>query len=137
MVERANMVKALNRVKQNKGAAGIDGMTVDELPAYLQINWNFIKEQLLKGTYCLKPVRRVEIPKANGGIRLLGVPTVLDRLIQQAMHQVLSPIFDPEFSDNSYGFRPGRNAHQAVRQAKSYQHSGKRWGSGYGSGTVF
>ena len=127
MVERANMVKALNRVKQNKGAAGIDGMTVDELPAYLQINWNFIKEQLLKGTYCPKPVRRVEIPKANGGIRLLGVPTVLDRLIQQAMHQVLSPIFDPEFSDNSYGFRPGRNAHQAVRQAKSYQHSGKRW----------
>jgi len=127
MVERANMVKALNRVKQNKGAAGIDGMTVDELPVYLQINWNFIKEQLLKGIYRPKPVRRVEIPKANGGIRLLGVPTVLDRFIQQAMHQVLSPIFDPEFSDNSYGFRPGRNAHQAVRQAKSYQHSGKRW----------
>ena len=127
MVERYNMVKALNRVKQNKGAAGIDGMTVDELPVYLQINWRLIKEQLLKGIYRPKPVRRVEISKANGGIRLLGVPTVLDRLIQQAMHQVLSPIFDPEFSDNSYGFRPGRNAHQAVQQAKSYQHSGKRW----------
>jgi RNA-directed DNA polymerase len=127
MVERDNMVKALNRVKQNKGAAGIDGMTVDELPGYLQSNWHLIKEQLLKGTYRPKAVRRVEIPKANGGIRPLGVPTVLDRLIQQAMHQVLSPIFDPEFSDNSYGFRPGRNAHQAVQQAKSYQHSGKRW----------
>lgn len=127
MVERDNMVKALNRVKQNKGAAGIDGMTVDELSGYLQSNWQVIKEQLLKGMYCPKPVRRVEIPKANGGIRLLGVPTVLDRLIQQAMHQVLSPIFEPEFSNYSYGFRPGRNAHQAVQQAKSYQHSGKRW----------
>ena len=127
MVERDNMVKALNRVKQNKGAAGIDKMVVGELLSYLQSNWYLIKEQLLNGTYRPKPVRRVEIPKANGGIRLLGVPTVLDRLVQQAMHQVLSPIFDPEFSRNSYGFRPGRNAHQAVQQAKSYQHSGKRW----------
>lgn len=127
MVKRDNMAKALNRVKQNKGAAGIDAMSVEELPGYLQGNWHHIKEQLLRGTYRPKPVRRVEIPKANGGIRLLGVPTVLDRLIQQAMHQVLSPLFDPEFSDNSYGFRPGRNAQQAVLQAKSYQHSGKRW----------
>jgi RNA-directed DNA polymerase len=127
MVERDNMVKALNRVKQNKGAAGVDGMTVDKLLGYLQSNWHFIKEQLLKGIYRPKPVRRVEIPKVNGGIRLLGVPTVLDRLIQQAMNQVLSPIFDPKFSDNSYGFRFGRNAHQAVLQAKAYQHSGKRW----------
>ncbi len=127
MVERDNMVKAYHRVKQNKGAAGIDKMTVDELSEYLHRNWHFIKEQLLKGAYRPKPVRRVEIPKANGGIRLLGVPTVLDRLIQQAMHQVLSPLFDSDFSDHSYGFRPGRNAQQAVMQAKSYQHSGKRW----------
>lgn len=127
MVERDNMVKALNRVKQNKGAAGIDEMSVEELPVYLRGNWSFIKEQLLKGTYRPKPVRRVEIPKANGGIRPLGVPTVLDRLIQQAMHQVLSPLFDPEFSCNSYGFRPGKNAQQAVKQAMSYQHRGRRW----------
>jgi RNA-directed DNA polymerase len=127
MVERDNMVKALNRVKRNKGSSGIDKMTVDELLGYLQRNWHVIKEQLLNGTYRSKPVRRVEIPKANGGTRLLGVPTVLDRLIQQAMHQVLSPLFDPEFSENSYGFRPGRNAHQAVLQAKSYQRSGRRW----------
>jgi RNA-directed DNA polymerase len=127
MVERDNMVKAFRRVKQNKGAAGIDKMTVNELPGYLQRNWPLVKEQLLGGTYRPKPVRRVEIPKANGGTRLLGVPTVLDRLIQQAMHQVLSPLFDPDFSDKSYGFRPGRNAQQAVMQAKSYQHCGKRW----------
>jgi len=114
MVDRDNMVKALNRVKQNKGASGIDKMSVDELPGYLHRNWHLIKEQLLKGAYRPKPVRRVEIPKANGGIRLLGVPTVLDRLIQQAMHQVLSPLFDSDFSDHSYGFRPGRNAQQAV-----------------------
>ena len=127
MVERDNMVKALSRVKQNKGSAGIDKMTVDELPGYLQRNWYLIKEQLLNGNYRPKPVRRVEIPKVNGGKRLLGVPTVLDRLIQQAMHQVLSPLFDPDFSENSYGFRPGRSAQQAVQQAKAYQHSGKRW----------
>jgi len=127
MVERDNMVKALRRVKQNKGAAGIDKMTVSELPGYLQNNWYLIKDQLLNGIYRPKPVLRVEIPKANGKKRLLGVPTVLDRLIQQAMHQVLSPLFDPGFSENSYGFRPGRSAHQAVLQAKSYQHCGKRW----------
>ena len=127
MVERDNMVRAYRRVKQNKGAAGVDRMTVDELPGYLQRNWHFIKEQLLSGTFRPQPVLRVEIPKANGGTRLLGIPTVLDRLIQQAMHQVLSPLFDPEFSDNSYGFRPGRSAQQAVLQAKSYQQSGKRW----------
>jgi len=127
MVERDNMVKALRRVKQNRGVAGIDKMTVDELTGYLQGNWHLVKEQLLSGTYRPKAVIRVEIPKANGGIRLLGIPTVLDRLIQQAMHQVLHPLFDPEFSDSSYGFRPGRNAQQAVQQAKAYQLSGKRW----------
>ena len=127
MVERDNMVKAYNRVKQNRGAAGIDKMTVGELPGYLRRNWYLIKEQLLKGTYRPKPVRRVEIPKAGGGVRYLGIPTVLDRLIQQAMHQILCPLFDPMFSDSSYGFRRGRNAQQAVAQAKSYQLSGKRW----------
>jgi RNA-directed DNA polymerase len=127
MVERDNMAKAYRRVKQNKGAPGIDKMTVNELPEYLHRNWSFIKEQLLSGTYRPKPVLRVEIAKADGGTRLLGVPTVLDRLIQQAMHQVLNPLSDPEFSDNSYGFRPGRNAHQAVLKAKEYQQGGKRW----------
>ena len=127
MVERDNMVKALSRVRQNRGAAGIDKMSVDELPGYLQRNWHLIKEQLLSGTYRPKAVLRVEIAKANGGTRLLGIPTVLDRLIQQAMHQVLHPLFDAEFSDNCYGFRPGRNAQQAVRQAKAYQLAGKRW----------
>jgi group II intron reverse transcriptase/maturase len=102
-------------------------MTIGELPGYLRCNWHLVREQLLNGTYRPKPVRRVEIPKTNGGIRLLGVPTVLDRVIQQAMHQVLTPLFDPQFSGNSYGFRPGRNAQQAVHQAKSYQVSGKRW----------
>lgn len=127
MVERDNMVKAYDRVRQNRGAAGVDRMTVGELPGYLRDNWHLIKEQLLNGTYRPKPVLRVEIPKANGGRRLLGIPTVLDRLIQQAMHQVLSPLFDPGFSEHSYGFRPGRSAQQAVGQAKSYQLSGKRW----------
>ena len=127
MVKRDNMVKAYRRVKQNKGAAGVDKMTVDELPGYLQRNWHFIKEQLLSGTFRPKPVLRVKIPKANGGTRLLGIPTVLDRLIQQAMHQVLSPLFESDFSDSSYGFRPWRNAQQAVLQAKAYQQSGRRW----------
>lgn len=127
MVERDNMMKAYDRVRQNRGAAGIDKMTVDELLGYLRDNWHLVKEQLLNGTYRPKPVLRVEIPKANGGRRLLGIPTVLDRLIQQAMHQVLTPLFDPGFSENSYGFRPGRSAQQAVSQAKSYQLSGKRW----------
>lgn len=127
MVERGNMVKAYRRVKQNKGVAGVDKMTVENLPEYLKRNWYLIKEQLLSGTYRPKPVLRVEIPKANGGKRHLGIPTVLDRLIQQALHQVLSPIFNPQFSDSSYGFRPGKNAHQAIRQSKSYQHNGKRW----------
>lgn len=127
MVERGNMLKAWRRVKQNKGAPGIDKMTVEKLPEYLKRNWHIIKEQLLNGIYRPKPVLRVEIPKPNGGVRLLGIPTVLDRLIQQAMHQILSPIFDPGFSINSYGFRPGRNAHQAVLKARSYQHGGNRW----------
>jgi len=127
VVERDNMVRAYRRVKQNRGAAGIDKMPVEKLHGFLQGNWPVIKEQLLSGTYIPQPVRRVEIPKPGSGTRPLGVPTVLDRLIQQAIHQILSPLFDPEFSEHSYGFRPGRSAQQAVLQARSYQRAGRRW----------
>lgn len=127
LVERENMKKAYSKVMRNKGSAGIDKMQVEELKPYLHKKWAKIKEELLAGTYKPKPVRRVEIPKANGGVRQLGIPTVVDRLIQQALHQILSPIFDPDFSENSYGFRPGKNAHQAVLKAKEYQGSGKEW----------
>ena len=127
VVERDNMTRAYRRVKRNHGAAGIDGMRVDELDGYLHRNWPAIKEQLLSGDYIPKPVRRVEIPKPGGGTRLLGVPTVLDRLIQQAIHQILSPLFEPSFSEHSYGFRPCRTAQQAVSRAREYQRSGKRW----------
>jgi len=127
MVERDNMKLAYRRVMQNKGAPGVDRLSVSKLPEYLRNNWRTIKEQLLSGKYEPKPVLRVEIPKASGGTRKLGVPTVLDRLIQQAMYQVLLPLFDPYFSESSYGFRPGRSAHQAVLAARSYQHVGKRW----------
>ncbi len=127
MVERPNMLAAYQRVKRNKGAAGVDGMTVDQLLSYLQEYWYTIKDHFLHGSYRPKPVRRVEIPKADGGTRQLGVPTVLDRLIQQAMYQVVQPYFEPSFSEQSYGFRPGRSAHQAILQAQAYQHAGKRW----------
>jgi RNA-directed DNA polymerase len=102
-------------------------MSVGQLGSFLRAHWPKIKERLSEGSYEPKPVRRVRIPKANGGSRPLGIPTVLDRLIQQALHQVLSPLFEPEFSEHSFGFRPGRSAHQAVLQAKQYQHGGKRW----------
>ncbi len=118
VVERENMKRALRRVEQNKGAAGIDGMEVKDLRPYLSDNWLRIKEELLKGTYKPKPVKRVNIPKPDAGIRNLGIPTVLDRLIQQALLQILSPIFDPTFSEGSFGFRPGRSAHQALRKAQ-------------------
>jgi RNA-directed DNA polymerase len=127
VVERENMKRAYARVKKNGGAPGIDGMTVEDLEDYLKRHWPRIKVELLEGRYLPKPVKRVEIPKPNGGMRPLGIPTVLDRLIQQALHQVLSPIFDPTFSESSYGFRPGKNAHQAVLQAKAYQQEGKKW----------
>ena len=127
MVERDNMMLAYRRVMQNKGAAGVDKLSVAKLPEYLRNNWRTIKEQLLSGKYEPKPVLRVEIPKASGGMRKLGVPTVLDRLIQQAMYQILLPLFDPYFSESSYGFRPCRNGHQAILAARSYQHEGKRW----------
>ena len=128
VVERSNMLAALHRVESNKGAAGVDGMTVAELRAYLKEQWPAIRESLLLGGYEPKPVRRVEIPKPDGkGVRKLGIPTVVDRLIQQALHQVMNPIFDPEFSGSSYGFRPGRSAHDAVKQAREYVREGRRW----------
>jgi RNA-directed DNA polymerase len=127
VVARENMFSAYEQVVSNKGAAGIDGMTVEQLKLYLQESWAKIREELLKGEYQPQPVRRVEIPKPQGGMRQLGIPTVVDRLIQQALHQVLSPIFEPGFSESSYGFRPGRSAHQAVRQAREYVAEGRRW----------
>lgn len=127
VVSRSNMLRALRRVEQNKGAAGVDGMEIKFLRPYLKDHWPRIKEELRTGTYQPMPVRRVEIPKPDGGIRLLGIPTVLDRLIQQALLQVLTPIFDPGFSEHSYGFRPGRSAHQAVRQAQEYAQQGYRY----------
>lgn len=127
IVERTNMQQAYHRVVQNRGAAGVDGMSVAELKEYLVKNWLRIKELLLTGKYIPQAVRGVQIPKPTGGVRQLGIPTAVDRLIQQAMHQVLSPIFDPTFSDRSYGFRPGRSAHQAVLQARQYVADGYRF----------
>lgn len=128
VVSRENMLLAHRRVVQNKGTAGADGMSVGELWEFCRQHWPAIRERLLNGTYVPQPVRKVEIPKASGnGTRTLGIPTVLDRLIQQAMLQVLSPIFDPTFSDGSFGFRPGRSAHDAVRSARRYMAAGHRW----------
>src|ERR1051325_4698080 len=124
---RKNCQQALARVKSNKGSAGIDGMNVEQLPAYLKQHWPTIREQLLRGTYKPQPVKRVEIPKPDGGIRQLGIPTVLDRFIQQAVMQVLQGSWDQTFSAQSYGFRPGRSAHQAVSQAQQYIGDGYGW----------
>jgi hypothetical protein len=125
--ERENLKQALQQVKANKGSAGVDGMTVGGITDYLKQHWPAIREQLLSGTYEPKPVRRVEIPKPDGGVRKLGIPTVLDRLIQQAVMQVLQKQWDSTFSDHSYGFRPGRSAHQAVAQAQQYIAAGYGW----------
>ena len=127
MLGRENMLKALQAVEANQGAAGVDGLEVGELRAYLRGHWAVIKEQILNGSYEPRPVRRVDIPKSGGGTRMLGIPTVLDRLIQQAIHQILGPLWESEFSAHSYGFRPGRSAAQAVRAAQRYIHAGKRW----------
>jgi RNA-directed DNA polymerase len=124
---RANLWKALGRVQRNKGAAGVDGMTVGELPDHLRAHWLSIRAKLDAREYQPSPVRRVVIPKPDGGERLLGIPTVQDRLIQQAMHQVLSKEYEPKFSDHSYGFRPGRSAHDAVRKAQGYIEGGNKW----------
>ena len=125
--ERENLKEALRRVKANKGSAGVDGMTVGGIADYLKEHWPAIREQLLNGTYEPKPVRRVEIPKPDGGVRKLGIPTVLDRLIQQAVMQVLQRQWDPAFSASSYGFRPGLSAQQAVAQAQQYIVEGYGW----------
>lgn len=124
---RENMQTALKRVESNKGAAGVDGMEVSELRGYLKEHWLEVREALERGTYRPSPVRRVEIPKPDGGVRLLGIPRVLDRLIQQAIAQVLTPMFEAVFSPHSYGFRPGRSAHQAVQQAQAYIAEGNEW----------
>jgi RNA-directed DNA polymerase len=115
VVERGNMLLALNRVKRNRGTSGVDGMSLSDLGPFLKDEWLQIREELLSGQYQPQPVRKVEIPKPGGGMRMLGIPTVLDRLIQQALHQVMQPIFDKDFSVSSYGFRPNRSVHQAVR----------------------
>jgi RNA-directed DNA polymerase len=126
-LERRNLQSALKRVRQNQGSPGIDGMTVEELPVWLRENWPRVREQLLSGTYQPQPVKRQAIPKRGGGVRELGIPTVLDRLIQQALLQVLQPRIDPSFSKHSYGFRPGRRAHDAVVAAQRYIQEGRRW----------
>jgi group II intron reverse transcriptase/maturase len=128
VLERTNLQRALKQVRQNQGAPGIDGMTVDELPGYLRDHWLEIRAQLVAGSYCPQPVRRVEIPKDNGqGVRLLGVPTVLDRFVQQAIAQVISAQWEPHFHPKSYGFRPQRSAHEAVRQLQADIRAGYRW----------
>lgn len=127
MLERGNLLKALQAVEANRGAAGVDGLEVEQLRGHLREHWAEIKEQILSGSYEPQPVRRVDIPKPGGGTRMLGIPTVLDRLIQQAIHQILSPLWEEGFSAHSYGFRPGRSAAQAVKAAQGYIRSGQRW----------
>jgi RNA-directed DNA polymerase len=125
--ERENCWQAYKRVKANKGSPGIDGVKVGDLSGYLKQHWPLIREQLLRGAYQPQPVRRVEIPKPDGGVRKLGIPTVLDRFIQQAVMQVLQRRWDPTFSEHSHGFRPKRSAHQAVAKAQQYIAAGHRW----------
>jgi RNA-directed DNA polymerase len=127
VVERSNLRLAYQRVVENKGAAGVDGLSVPEFKDWLKMHWPSVKQALLEDRYLPRAVRRVDIPKPSGGMRTLGVPTVVDRLIQQALHQVLRPLFEPTFSDASFGFRPGRGAHQAVRKAQGYIREGRRW----------
>lgn len=127
MTERGNLKAAWKKVRRNDGSAGIDGRDMDATLAYLNDHWETVEAQLIAGTYRPEAVKRVEIEKPGGGIRKLGVPTILDRVLQQAALQILSPFFDPLFSEHSYGFRPGRSAGQAVEQAQKYQTEGKNW----------
>lgn len=127
MLDKENMKLAYKQVVKNKGAPGVDKMTTEDLKRHLIDNWQHIKEDLLNGKYKPQPVKEVEISKSGGGVRKLGIPTVVDRLIQQALHQILSPIFEKEFSESSYGFRPGKSTHQAVLKAQEYVASGRRW----------
>ncbi|MGM0553010.1 MAG: group II intron reverse transcriptase/maturase [Pseudomonadota bacterium] len=128
VLERSNLQRAYDRVVRNKGAPGVDGLTVADFKGYLKVHWSEIRAQLEAGRYRPAPVRKVEIPKPGGGRRILGIPTVLDRLIQQALHQVLSSLFEGTFSEHSYGFRPGRSAGQAVCAARGHIEEGRRWG---------
>ena len=127
VLERNNLARAFKQVLRNKGAPGIDGMTVDQLPAFLRQHWPVIRDRLIEGTYRPHPVKRVEIPKPDGSKRKLGIPTVLDRLIQQAVAQIVQADCDDDFHDNSYGFRPNRNAHQAVRYSQETLQAGFGW----------
>jgi RNA-directed DNA polymerase len=127
VVERSNLQLAYQRVLKNKGAPGVDDVSVSEFKGWLKMHWPSVKKALLEGRYLPRSVLRVDIPKPDGGVRTLGVPTVIDRLIQQALHQVLQPLFEPKFSDSSFGFRPRRGAHLAVRKAQGYIREGKRW----------
>jgi RNA-directed DNA polymerase len=127
IISRDNLMAALRRVQSNGGAPGVDGMRVEELPEHLREHWPSIREKLEAGKYEPSPVKRVEIPKPGKGMRQLGIPTVQDRFIQQAMHQVLSPQFEPTFSEHSYGFRPGRGAHEAVKAAQAHVEGGYKW----------
>lgn len=120
VLSRGNVKRAWQQVKRNHGAPGVDGMTIEEFPTYAHLHWQEIRQALRDGRYQPSPVRRVEIPKPKGGMRMLGIPTVIDRVIQQAIAQALEPIFDPEFSESSFGFRPKRSAHQAVKQVRAY-----------------
>ena len=126
VLSRDNVQKAWKRVKANKGVPGIDRMSIEDFPEFARAQWDNIRDSLMAGTYQPSPVKRVEIPKPTGGKRPLGIPTVLDRVIQQAMYQVMMPIFDPDFSEFSYGFRPGRSAHGAVRKVREYIRKGYR-----------
>ena len=127
MVERSNMLEAYKRVVSNKGAAGMDEIPVEELKSYCQAHWEMHRMEILSGKYKPQPVLRVEIPKPDGGKRMLGIPTVMDRMIQQALLQILTPIFDPGFSESSFGFRPGKSAHQAIKRSQAIIVSGKPW----------
>jgi len=127
VVERKNLQAALKRVTTNKGAPGIDGMTTEALPEYLKTHWPAIRVGLLEGKYTPKPVKKVEIPKPDGGIRMLGIPCCVDRFLQQALLQVLQKRWDKTFSEASYGFRPGRSAHQAVRESQKHIEAGHGW----------
>jgi RNA-directed DNA polymerase len=127
IMNRHNLEKAMMQVIRNKGVGGVDGMQIDELRDYLNTNYQGLRQSILSGTYRPSPVKKVEIPKPQGGMRMLGIPTVLDRLIQQAISQRLNPIYDPFFSEFSYGFRPNKNAHEAVLQAKAYLNEGRTY----------
>ena len=127
ILDRRNLEKALRAVERNKGACGVDGMQLDELRQYVNAHYQVLRKSTLEGTYRPSPVRKVEIPKPQGGVRMLGIPTVIDRMLQQAIQQWLSPKVDKDFNENSFGFRPNKSAHQAVHTAKRFLDEGNTW----------